>query len=376
MHLPVRLRVPLAGFALCSVALFISACGGSSSKSDTTSSSSFPASAVAVIGGQTVPRTKLNTLMSQVCLQYKAAKKACPKPGTAARKQLQQTFVAQLVQQAEFDAAAKQLHVTVKEADVTSNLLKLKLQYAKGTNGKVDDAKWTKVLSDNHTTQATVIQNLRDGLERSAIYTDLTKNVTVTDAQVKAYYVKNKKTYSTPASRVIRHILVKNKALADKIYQQLSTSDAQFAALAKKYTIDTSSKSKGGALGSIQQGQTVPSFDKVAFSVPTGKVAKPVKSSYGWHVIEATADTVPASVKPLNAALKKTIRTNLLTSKKQSVANTWFTTFQKKIEKNLRYATGMAPPKTTSTAASSTASTAAAATTAASSTASTAPAVG
>jgi foldase protein PrsA len=363
MHLPVRLRVPLAGLALCSTALLISACGGSSSKSSdstgSTSSTAVPATAVAVLGGQDVPRSKLTTLMTQVCVQYKAAKKACPKPGTAAYKQLQQSFVAQLVQQAEFDAAAKQLKVTVKQADVTSNLLKLKLQYAKGTNGKVDETKWTKVLADNHTTQAVVLQNLRDGLERSAIYTDLTKNVAVSAADVKAYYVKNKKSYSTPASRVVRHILVKTKALADKIYQQLSVSDAQFATLAKKYTIDPGSKKNGGKLGSIQKGQTVPAFDKVAFTIPTGKVAKPVKSSYGWHVIEATADTVPASQKPLNAALQKTIRGTLLTQKKQSVANTWFTTFQKKIEKTVRYAAGLAPPKTTSTAASTATSTAA-----------------
>ncbi len=147
----------------------------------------------------------------------------------------------------------------------------------------------------------------------------------------------------------MRHILVKQKALADKIYQKLATSDAQFAALAKKYTIDPGSKKNGGQLGSIQKGQTVPSFDKVAFSAATGKVSKPVKSSYGWHVIEATADTVPASQKPLDAALKKTIRTSLLTQKKQSVANKWFTAFQKKLEKSVRYAAGMAPPKTTST---------------------------
>ena len=91
--------------------------------------------------------------MTQVCVQYKAAKKACPKPGTAERKQLQQSFVAQLVQQAEFDEAGKQLKVTVKQADVDSNLQKLELQYAKGTNGKVDPAKWKKVLTDNHTTR-------------------------------------------------------------------------------------------------------------------------------------------------------------------------------------------------------------------------------
>ncbi|HEY3614943.1 MAG TPA: peptidylprolyl isomerase [Gaiellales bacterium] len=363
MHLPARLRVPLAGLALCSAALLISACGSSSDNStsngstaSTASSGSVPASAIAVIGGETVARSKLTSLLTQVCVQYKAAKKACPKPGSAARKQLQASFVTQLVQQAEFDAAAKQLKVTVKQADVTSNLLKLKLQYAKGTNGKVDDAKWKKVLADNHTTQATVVENLRNGLERSAIFANLTKNVTVSDTDVQAYYAKNKKTYATPASRVVRHILVKDKALADKIYKQLATSDAQFAALAKKYTIDPGSKKNGGKLGSIQKGQTVPAFDKVAFTVVTGKVAPPVKSSYGWHIIEATADTVPATQKPLNAALTKTIRTSLLTTKKQSVANTWFTAFQKKLEKNVRYAAGMAPPKTTSTAASTAAS--------------------
>src|ERR1700712_443913 len=158
MHLPVRLRVPLAGLALCSAALLITACGGGSG-SDASSSSDAPArpsttvpgSAIAVIGGETVPRSKLNSLMTQVCVQYKAAKKACPKPGSAARKQLQASFVTQLVQQAELDAAAKQLKGTVQPSAVTSNLEKLKLQYAKGSDGKVDDTKWKKVLADNHT---------------------------------------------------------------------------------------------------------------------------------------------------------------------------------------------------------------------------------
>jgi len=347
MHLPVRLRVPLVGLTICSTALLVSACGGSSGSSD----KEVPSTAVAVVGAETIAKAKLDTLMTQVCVQYKAAKKACPKPGTAERKQLQQSFVAQLVQQAEFDEAGKQLKVTVKQADVDKNLQKLELQYAKGTDGKVDDTKWKKVLADNHTSEATVLENLRNGLLRQAIYVNLTKTVAVSDKEVQAYYVKNKQTtYSTPATRQVRHILVKDKATADKIYSQLSSSDAQFAALAKQYTIDPGSKSSGGKLGAIQKGQTVPVFDKVAFSIKTGKVAPPVKSAYGWHVIEATSDTVPASQKPLNAALKKTIRGTLLTQKKQSVANKWFTTFQKKLEKNVLYAAGYAPAKTTSTA--------------------------
>jgi len=357
MHLPVRLRVPLAGLALCSAALLVSACGGSSaSDEDSTTSKTVPADAVAIVGAETVPRSKLNALMTQVCVQYKAAKKACPKPGSAERKSLQQSFVAQLVTQAEFDEAGKQLDVSVKQSEITSNLQKLKLQYAKGTDGKVDDAKWKKVLTDNNTTQAAVVENLRNGLLRQAIYVNLTKNVKVDDAAVQAYYTKNKKSYATPASRQVRHILVKSKATADKIYAQLAANDSKFAALAKQFTTDPGSKKTGGNLGKIQKGQTVPAFDKVAFSAPTGKVAKPVKSSYGWHVIEATAATVPAAQKPLNAALKKTIRTTLLTQKKQSVANKWFVDFQKKIEKNVVYAAGLAPPKTTSTAATGTTS--------------------
>ncbi len=163
------------------------------------------------------------TLLAQVCVQYKAAKKACPKPGTAARKQLQQSFVAQLVQQAEFDVAGKQLKVTVKQKDIDSSLQKLELQYAKGANGKVDDTKWKKVLTDNHTSEANVVDNIKDGLLRQAIYAKLTKNITVTDAAIAAYYTKNKTNYATPASRAVRHILVKDKALADKIYSELSS---------------------------------------------------------------------------------------------------------------------------------------------------------
>ena len=107
------------------------------------------------MGGQTVAKAKLDALLTQVCVQYKAAKKACPKPGSAERKQLQQSFVAQLVQQAEFDQAGKQLKVTVKQADLDSNLKKLELQYAKGADGKVDAAEVEEGPGGQPTTEAT-----------------------------------------------------------------------------------------------------------------------------------------------------------------------------------------------------------------------------
>ena len=152
MHLPARLRVPLAGLALCSAALLISACGGSSAPMQQDG----PGRRRRHRRRRDGAADEAGQLLAQVCVQYKAAKKACPKPGSAERKQLQQSFVAQLVQQAEFDDAGKQLKVAVKQKEIDTNLQKLELQYAKGSNGKVDDAKWKKVLTDNHTTRGDV----------------------------------------------------------------------------------------------------------------------------------------------------------------------------------------------------------------------------
>ena len=45
----------------------------------------------------------------------------------------------------------------------------------------------------------------------------------------------------------------------------------------------------------IQKGQTVPTFDAVAFKEPTDKVSAPVKSTYGYHLIEALGPVTPAS---------------------------------------------------------------------------------
>ena len=64
---------------------------------------------------------------------------------------------------------------TVKQKDIDSSLQKLELQYAKGANGKVDDTKWKKVLTDNHTSEANVVDNIKDGLLRQAIYVEADK---------------------------------------------------------------------------------------------------------------------------------------------------------------------------------------------------------
>ena len=81
-----------------------------------------------------------------------------------------------------------------------------------------------------------------------------------------------------------RHILVKTKEEAEKLKQQLAKG-ADFAKLAKKYSL-CPSKKKGGNLGEFAPGQMVKAFDNVVFKLPVLTVHGPIKTKFGFHLIE------------------------------------------------------------------------------------------
>lgn len=92
----------------------------------------------------------------------------------------------------------------------------------------------------------------------------------------------------------VRHILVapntirseqQTQSLIESIYQQIRQGTS-FAELAKTYSDDTSTARNGGDLGWINPSTMVPAFEKVVRAQSTGKVSKPFRSRYGWHVLE------------------------------------------------------------------------------------------
>jgi parvulin-like peptidyl-prolyl isomerase len=185
------------------------------------------------------------------------------------------------------------------------------------------------------------------------IFDEVTKGVKVTEPEILQYYTQNQSQYGTPESRDVRHILVAekdgdevdfaaSKAKADDLYAQLQDG-ADFASLAKSESADPGSKDSGGKL-TISRGQTVPEFDKVSFELDQGEISKPVKTQYGYHVIEALSPVRKAKVQPIDE-VRPTIRATLLQQKRNEEMQAWVEDLKKDYEGKVTYAAGYEPPE-------------------------------
>ena len=87
-----------------------------------------------------------------------------------------------------------------------------------------------------------------------------------------------------------RHILVKSKEECEKLKSDIEKG-TDFAKVAKEHSKCPSGKS-GGDLGEFERGQMVPEFDTVIFTAELGKVHGPVKTQFGYHLIEIISRTM------------------------------------------------------------------------------------
>ena len=149
-------------------------------------------------------------------------------------------------------------------------------------------------------------------------------DVQVTPDDLRTYYDQHREQYRVPEQVKVSHILIKTplpgpdgkvddkgvaeaQRRAEDLLKQLK-SGAKLEDLATKYSEDPGSAKQGGSLGWIGKGQTVPEFEKTAFSLPKGQISDLVKSSYGFHIIRVddkqeahtkTLDEVKAEIEPV-----------------------------------------------------------------------------
>jgi len=295
-----------------------------------------PADAVAVVDGQQIARSDYEALLSQAKKSYKNQKREFPAAGSQEFQTLRNQAVQFLVQREQFEQEASDMDVDVTDKQIDARLQQIQKQYFGG-----DKKKYEKQLKEQGLSEKQVRNDIRAQIISEKIFEQVTKDVKVTDADIAAYYEKNKTQYSQPESRDVRHILVKTKKQADELYAQLQ-GGADFAALAKKYSEDTGSKANGGKL-TISKGQTVAPFDATAFLLKKNQISKPVKTEFGYHIIQPLSDTKAAKVTPLKD-VKESIRQQLGQTKKNEAMTKWVDELKKDYKDKVSYAAGFSPP--------------------------------
>ena len=301
-----------------------------------------PADAVAVVNGEKVARSDYEQTLAQAKASYKNQKREFPKAGSRAFQTLRDQIVQLLVQREQFEQEAEALDVEITEQQVDARLEQIQKQYFGG-----DKKKYEAQLKEQGLSDVQVRNDIRAQIVSEKIFEEVTRKVTVTDKQVADYYAKNKAQYSQPESREVRHILVKTKAQADDLYDQLQAG-ADFSDLAKKHSEDTGSKANGGKL-TISKGQTVAPFDKTAFALKKNDISRPVKTEFGFHIIQPIGDVKEAKVTPLKE-VEDSIRQQLAQTKKNEAMTKWVDELKKEYEDKVSYAVGFNPPPATTTA--------------------------
>jgi foldase protein PrsA len=149
----------------------------------------------------------------------------------------------------------------------------------------------------------------------------------VSDAQIAAYYNKNKSRFAQAERRDLRIVLTRDQAKANEAKAALEAGGS-WKAVAKKYSIDQASKNQGGVLLAVAKGQQEKALDEAVFKASKGSLSGPVKTQFGYYVFMVTKVT-PASQQTL-AQAKDTIKQLLASQNQQKSLDTFVKDFQKK----------------------------------------------
>lgn len=270
-------RVIVAAMLLLAVASFVVLAGCGQDK--------VPAGSIAVVGDGTVTQEQFDQVLADAKAAYAAQKADFPAEGTAEYDTLKANIVNYLVQAEIIRQKAKELGVEVTPEELDARVEST----VKSVGGK---KKYEKLLKGYGMTEEVLRRQLSVQMLQDEVRAKVGEDIKVSDAEAKAFYEDpdNEGQFIVPETVTARHILVKTRAEAEKVKALLEadSSDANWKRVAKKYSTDPGSKNNGGDLGSFPRGRMVKEFENAAFKLKVGVISDPVKTQFGYHVIEVT----------------------------------------------------------------------------------------
>ncbi len=216
-----------------------------------------------------------------------------------------------------------------------------------------------KFLQRSGLTQADVFYQQRNQLLQQKLTEKVTKAQSkVSDAQIAAYYNKNKSKFATPERRDLRIVLTKSQAKAAQAKRALESGQS-WKAVAKQYSVDQASKAQGGKLTGVAKGQQEKALDEAIFNAQKGKLVGPIKTQFGYYVFDVSKVT-PAKQQSLEQS-KASIQQILTSDGQRKALDKFGKDYRKRWKAETACRKGFTTadckngPKTQSTAAATTA---------------------
>jgi peptidyl-prolyl cis-trans isomerase C len=243
-------------------------------------------------------------------------------------------------------AYAQEQNITVSDEEVDQEIAKIKEQVGDQARSSGQDMSnqeaYEQALKQNNITEDQLREDIRENLPVQKVQERVTGDAAPSDKEIQNYYEKNKEAqFTTPEQRCVRHILFNKdqKEKAEDVKQKLENG-GDFAKLAKEYSQDPGSAEKGGDLGCLGKGETVPEFEQAAFGAKQGEIVGPVKTEFGYHILKVT-DVKTEQARSLQE-VESQIRSQLATEKQSEAFNKWIE--EQKKERNVKYLKGYKPP--------------------------------
>jgi len=243
-------------------------------------------------------------------------------------------------------AYAQEHDITVSEKEVDQEIEKIKEQVgdqARSSGQDLSDQKaYEQALKQNDITEDQLRNDLRENLPVEKVQEKVAGGAEPSDEEIQKYYDQNKEAqFTTPEQRCVRHILFNKdqKEKAEEVKQQLENG-GDFAKLAKENSQDPGSAEKGGDLGCLGKGETVPEFEKAAFEAEQGEIVGPIQTQFGYHLLEVT-DIKSKQTRSLDD-VESQIRSQLATEKQSEEFSKWIEEQKKK--RDVKYLNGYKPP--------------------------------
>jgi len=208
-----------------------------------------------------------------------------------------------LIRSTWLDAEAADRNVKISDKEVKKQIDTAKKQ----AFPKPED--FAKFLTTSGLTEADVFFQQRGQLLEQKLTKQVTKGTDkVTDAQIASYYEKNKQRFAQPERRDLRIVLTKSKARAEQAKAALE-GGTSWKEAAKRFSIDQASKTQGGKLPGVAKGQQEKALDEAIFKAKKGELTGPVKTQFGYYVLEVTKVTATKqqSLESSKASIKKLI---------------------------------------------------------------------